>query len=62
MGIGTLPGNLKEAIDKMEKSKLVKEALGDHCFEAFIRNKRFEWDKFRTRVTDFELREYLPII
>jgi glutamine synthetase len=62
LGIGTLPGNLNEAIHLMEKSKLVKEALGEHCFEAFIQNKKIEWDKYRTRVTDFELKEYLPII
>jgi len=62
LGIGTLPGNLNEAIQLMEKSKLVKEALGEHCFDAFIKNKKMEWDKFRTRVTDFELKEYLPII
>jgi len=62
MGIGTLPANLSDAIQLMEKSKLVKEALGEHTFNAFIENKKMEWDKFRTRVTDYELKEYLPII
>jgi len=62
LGIGTLPGNLNEAIQLMEKSELVRKALGDHTFEAFIANKKVEWDKFRTRVTDFEIKEYLPIL
>jgi glutamine synthetase len=59
---GTLPGSLQEAIQLMEKSKLVKEALGEHRYEAFSENKKVEWDKFRTRGTDFELKEYLPIL
>jgi glutamine synthetase len=62
MGIGTLPANLNEALQLMEKSKLVKDALGEHTFNAFIENKKMEWDRFRTRVTDYELKEYLPII
>ena len=28
----------------MEGSELVAEALGEHVFEWFIRNKRREWD------------------
>jgi glutamine synthetase len=62
LGIGTLPASLLEAIGTMEKSKLVKKALGDHIFEAFLENKRHEWDKFRTSVTDYEIGEYLPIL
>jgi glutamine synthetase len=61
-GIGTLPASLLEALQLMEKSKLVKEALGEHTFNAFIENKKIEWDKFRTRVTDYEIQEYLPVI
>ncbi len=62
LGIGTLPASLLEAIMTMEKSKLVKKALGEHVFEAFLENKRHEWDKFRTCVTDYEIGEYLPIL
>jgi len=46
----------------MEKSKLVRKALGEHVFEAFLENKKIEWDKFRTQVTDYELKTYLPIL
>ena len=59
-GIGTLPGSLSEACDLMENSELVREALGDHVFNTLLANKRLEWDRFRTRVTDFEVDEYLP--
>jgi glutamine synthetase len=61
-GIDSLPGSLAEAMDAFEKSKLVKETLGDHVFEKYIMNKRIEWDDYRTWVSDYELNEYYPIL
>jgi len=61
-GIGQLPGSLLEAIQVTEKSKLVREALGEHCFKAFLENKKVEWDRYRVHVTDYELERYLPIL
>ncbi|MFC1968243.1 glutamine synthetase, partial [Chloroflexota bacterium] len=61
-GIGKLPGSLGEAIDLMEGSELVKECLGEHLFNSFIRNKREEWDAYRAQVTEYELKKYLPIL
>jgi glutamine synthetase len=60
--IGVLPANLWEAIQLTEKSELVRKALGDHVFHAFIRNKNIEWDEYRTQVTEYELKKYLPIL
>jgi glutamine synthetase len=61
-GIGTLPGNLWEAIQLAEKSELVRRSLGDHVFSAFVKNKKIEWDQYRSQVTDYELKRYLPIL
>ena len=61
-GIGCLPASLWEAIQLTEGSELVRKALGDHVFRAFISNKKIEWDQFRTQVTDYELKRYLPIL
>ncbi len=61
-GIGTLPGSLYEAIKLTEKSELVRRALGDHVFFTFIQNKKMEWDRYRAQVTDYELKQYLPIL
>ena len=61
-GIETLPGDLFEAIQVTEGSQLVRKALGDHVFDTFIKNKKIEWDQYRTQVTDYELRRYLPIL
>ena len=61
-GIGTLPASLLEAILLTDKSELVRKALGDHIFKALIKNKKIEWDHYRAQVTDYELKNYLPIL
>jgi glutamine synthetase len=61
-GIGSLPASLLEAIQLAEKSELVRKALGDHVFKAFIENKKIEWDRYRIHVTDYEIAKYLPIL
>ena len=61
-GVGTLPVSLLEAVKLTEKSELVRKALGDHVFNAFIENKKIEWDQYRTQVTEYELKRYLPIL
>ncbi len=57
-GIGLLPTSLNEAVDIMEKSDLVAEALGEHVFEWFLRNKRQEWRDYKTHISQFELDRY----
>ncbi|MFH0812904.1 MAG: glutamine synthetase family protein [Pseudomonadota bacterium] len=61
-GIDSLPGSLAEAIEETEKSALVRETLGDHIFEKFIENKKIEWDRYRTHVSQYEIEKYLPIL
>ena len=38
--IDDLPANLSEALDELEKSDLVRDALGDHIVEHFLAAKR----------------------
>jgi len=61
-GIKSLPGNLYEAIEIAEKSQLLRETLGDYLFEKFLENKRIEWDKYTTHVSEYELRQYLSVL
>ena len=61
-GIGMLPADLNEAIKLAEKSSLVRKALGDHLFEKLIENKKIEWNRYRSQVTDYELKRYYPIL
>jgi glutamine synthetase len=62
LGIQELPGSLHEAIVEVEKSSVVKKALGDHIFNKFLENKKIEWDAFRMHVSDYEIDRYLPIL
>lgn len=58
-GIESLPGSLKEAIDEMKKSELARQVLGDHIFEKYIEAKNEEWDDYRTKVSKWEVDQYL---
>ena len=61
-GIASLPENLFTAVAGMEESKLVRETLGDHVFEYFIRNKRAEWQQYKAYVSPWEIERSLPIL
>ncbi|HEX9092754.1 MAG TPA: glutamine synthetase family protein [Coriobacteriia bacterium] len=62
LGIGSLPEDLYEAIKCMEGSEMLRRALGDQVFEWFLVNKKAEWHNYRSRVTPFEIDEYLPLL
>ena len=57
--IENLPESLHEAIAYMQKSDLVKEALGKNTFEYYIKAKEVEWDNYRTQVHHWEINSYL---
>ena len=59
LGIEQLPQSLSDSLKVMERSTLVQEALGDHIFEWFLRNKRSEWRAYKTHVSAFEINRYL---
>jgi len=61
-GISSLPDNLHDAVIEMERSDLVAEALGEHVFEWFIRNKREEWAAYRAYVTPWEIDRSFPLL
>ena len=60
LGVTPIPNSLHDALDKMEASELVHEALGEHIFEWFLRNKRSEWSSYKSHVSQWELERYLP--
>jgi glutamine synthetase len=61
MSIGVLPQTLNESIREMQKSEIVREALGEHIFDEFTRSARSQWDAFRLQVTPWEIENYLPL-
>ncbi len=60
--IGTLPGSLLEAIERTEGSDLVRKALGERVFRSLIQSKKIEWERYRSQVTDYEIKHYLPVL
>ena len=62
LGIEPLPKTLQEAISIAEDSELLAEALGEHVFDFFLRNKRKEWQEYRVQVSPFERDRMLPVI
>ena len=62
LGVKQIPQSLAEALTAMERSTLVQEALGEHIFEWFLRNKRSEWRGYKTHVSAFERDRYLTAL
>jgi len=57
--INSLPANLREGLDWMNRDPLIRKTLGDHIYEHFFNAKSIEWDIYRSQVHDWEVREYL---
>ncbi len=62
LNLDVLPGSLIEAIEIAEKSELLKEILGEHIYTNLITAKKIEWDEYRKRVHEYEIKTYLPIL
>jgi len=56
-----LPQQSEEAIVLTEKSELL-ESTGRSLFNAFIKNKKVEYNQYRIQVTEYEIKKYLPIL
>ena len=61
-GVTRLPRDLKEAIDAMEQSEFVKNVLGDVVFDAYLNNKKKEWESYCLQVSRWEIERYLDRI
>ena len=58
-GIDNLPGSLSEALSEFDKDSIGRAILGDHIYEKYVEAKTDEWDDYRTRVSKWEIDEYL---
>lgn len=61
MNIKSLPASLKEALAHLSKSSLMKEALGEHIFNNFIKIKTMEWNLYNEQVHKWEIDRYLSL-
>jgi glutamine synthetase len=54
-----LPGSLDAALEALESDKVLCRALGPEIVETFLAVKRFEIERHRAWVSDWEIAEYL---
>jgi glutamine synthetase len=59
LGIESMPGNLLEALYELDRSELIKDAIGTHIYEKFREAKIEEWDDYNVQVTPWEIGQYL---
>ena len=59
LGIRSLPHDLLHALDALEASDVMREALGDHIFTEYIRLKREEWTEYNQQVHQWEIDAYM---
>jgi glutamine synthetase len=57
-----LPSSLEEATDLLDRSRVMRELLGDRFVDHFVATRRWEVREFRKHVSDWELARYFEII
>lgn len=57
--IEDLPTTLYTALKALNEDKVIQDALGEHIYEHFVKNKTYEWKMYSSQVTPWELEEYL---
>jgi glutamine synthetase len=57
-----LPASLQDALALLDRSEILRSALGDGLVDLFVALKRSEAERFRRSVTDWEVREYSTYI
>lgn len=57
--IGQLPGDLNQALDALEKDKVIMDSLGEHISSNFLAAKRQEWADYISHVHPWEQERYL---
>ncbi|MDH5689363.1 MAG: glutamine synthetase family protein [Candidatus Bathyarchaeota archaeon] len=62
IGVQMLPPTLNDALDAFERDELMREVLGDHAFNTFLRLKQEEWKQYaNVTVTDWEWSKYKDV-
>jgi len=57
--IDDLPRDLHEALDHLERDRVIRDALGEHIYERYVDAKREEWEDYIGRVSPWEQERYM---
>jgi len=58
-GIENMPADLKEAVDCLVADEFLCSILGEHITTKYVEAKMKEWENYTTRVSQWEIDEYL---
>jgi len=58
-GIEKLPANLNMALNALVEDELIKQTLGNHILENFLRAKNIEWEEYSSAVHPWEIARYM---
>ncbi len=58
-GIENMPADLKEAVDCLVVDEFLCSVLGEHITTKYVEAKMKEWENYTTRVSQWEIDEYL---
>jgi glutamine synthetase len=58
-GIESLPNNLLEAVQELEKDSFIQNVLGEHLSRNYIQAKKQEWEQYCRHVSAWEIEQYL---
>ncbi|MTI81819.1 MAG: glutamine synthetase [Firmicutes bacterium] len=59
--LSTLPRNLPEALEALQRDEVLVKYLGEEFVSSYISLRKAEWDRFQTHVTNWELDEYFEL-
>jgi len=62
LGIGTLPASLEEASHELEKSSIMRHAIGEHVSTMLLKVQKDDWNAYRTQVTPWEKERYFGVL
>ena len=54
-----MPADLKEAVDCLVADEFLCSVLGEHITTKYVEAKMKEWENYTTRVSQWEIDEYL---
>lgn len=60
--LAALPTSLRDAADRLDRSKFARRAFGDAVVDFYVHTARLEVQAFETSVTDWERRRYFEQI
>jgi len=57
--VSEMPRTLREALEALQKNRVIRATLGEQLYKDFLKAKQVEWNSYRIAVHQWELEHYL---